>query len=93
MVKQKKTNYKLSSGKLSSNKYTSSDLCQILLSAGVISKDQAKEVLKREKTIIRTIKKEREKKNGSAIDITFVDVILYLKLKRADQPSKRLDED
>jgi general secretion pathway protein E len=92
VVKQKKKNHKLSSNKLSSNKLASTDLCQILLKAGVISANQAKDVLKREKTIRRTIKKEREK-SGSKIDITFVDVILYLKLKRADQTSKRLDED
>ncbi len=72
---------------------TSTDLCQLLLKAGVISSAQAKDILKREKTIYRTIKKDREKNKGPAIDITFVDIVLFLKLKRADQPSKRLDED
>ncbi|MCK5312701.1 MAG: type II/IV secretion system protein, partial [Desulfobacteraceae bacterium] len=91
-MEQKKTNHKFSSNKLSSNKLSSTDLCQILLNAGVVSANQARDVLKKEKIIRRTIKKEREK-NGSAIDITFVDVILYLKLKRTDQPSKQLDED
>ena len=88
MVKQKKSNPKLTSKEMNPQ-----SICQILIKASVISVDQAKEVLKKEKIIRRTLKKEREKKNGSAIDITFVDVILYLKLKRADQPSKRLDED
>ncbi|MCD4741585.1 MAG: GspE/PulE family protein [Desulfobacteraceae bacterium] len=84
---------KLSSNKLSSNKLSSPDFCKILFNAGLISANQAKDALKKEKTIIRVIKKERGKKNDSKIDITFVDVILYLKLKRADQPSKRIDED
>jgi general secretion pathway protein E len=91
VVKQK--NHKLSPNKLTSNKLTSKDLCQIILNAGVISADQAIDVLKREKVIRRTIKKEREKKNSSNIDITFVDIILYLKINRADKPSKQLDED
>ncbi len=93
MVKQKSKTHKLTSSKFSSAKLVSSDLCQILLNAGIISVNQAKDVLKKEKTIRRTLKKEREKKNGSAIDISFVEVVLFLKFKRADQPSKRLDED
>ena len=97
MVKQNKkhklSSDKLSSDQLSTDKLSSSELCQILYNAGLISASQAKNVLKKEKTIRRALKQEREKKNGPAIDITFVDVILYFKLKRADQPSKRLDED
>jgi general secretion pathway protein E len=109
VVKQKKKNPKLaptnkntsaksgstksSATKLSSTKLSSSDLCQIFINAGVISANQAKEVLKKEKTVRRVLKKEQEKKNCSTVSIKFVDVILYLKLERADQPSKRIDED
>ena len=92
-MKQKTQKHKLSSNELTSNKLASSDLCRHLFNAGLISADQAKDVLKKEKTIRRILKKEREKKNGSKVDITFVDVLLYFKLKRADQPSKRIDED
>lgn len=98
MVKQKSKSIKplsakLSSKKLSSAKLSSSDLCQLFLKAGVISVAQAKDALKKEKTVRKNLKKEFEKKNGAEIDITFLDVILYLKLKRADQPSKQIDED
>ncbi len=93
MVNLKKTNHKLSSNGLAPSKFTSADFCQILVKAGLISTNQAKDVLKKEKIIRRTLKQEREKKNTSTMSISFVDVILYLKLKRADQPSKRLDED
>ena len=93
MVKQKTYKSKLETGKLSSHKLAPSDICQLLIKAGVFSEKQAKEVLKKEKTIRRALKKEREKKNGAALSIAFVDVILYLKMQRADQPSKRIDED
>jgi len=98
VVKQKSKSIKplsakLSSKKLSSAKLSSSDLCQLFLKAGVISVAQAKDALKKEKTVRKNLKKEFEKKNGAEIDITFLDVILYLKLKRADQPSKQIDED
>ncbi len=79
--------------KTSSDILSSKNLCQILFDSGLISAMQAKEIIKKEKNITRAIKKEREKNSGSKVDITLVDVILYLKLKRADQPSKRIDED
>jgi len=72
----------------------------VLLAAGLISKDQALDLLKKEASVKRFLFKQqiRNKENqGSGEDaekrISFMDVLLYLKIQRADQPIKRLDED
>jgi general secretion pathway protein E len=71
-----------------------------LLKAGLILEEQAREIFQKKKNIKRKLEKERSLRQadsaakGKIINpITIVDIILALELKRADDPSKVLDEE
>jgi general secretion pathway protein E len=80
-------------------RFSSQNICKILLAAGLISKGQAQDILKKESKVRNILFKKlgKEKrdlpKEKQAALISFIDIILYLKIKRKDQPSKRVDED
>ncbi len=80
--------------------FASQTICKILMAAKLISTEQARDLLKKEnrvKNILIKQKTGQSDKDGSkghiADPVSFVDVILYMKIKRKDQPSKRIDED
>jgi len=82
------------------NKSSSRNICKILLDEGLISKSRAKKALDKEKSIRKAIelkraKKRKEKHSSARIQtpVTFIDVLLALKIKRHDDPLKLLDED
>lgn len=81
-------------------RFASQTICKILMAAKLISMEQARDLLKKEdkvKNILINQKTGQSDKDGSkghmAAPVSFVDVILYMKIERKDQPSKRIDED
>ncbi len=80
-------------------KLSSQNICKILLTTGLISKEQAKDILKKENKVREVLLKKLGKetvdwpKDRQVAFISFIDIVLYLKIKRKDQPSKRVDED
>ena len=81
-------------------RFSSQTICKILLAAKLISKDQALDSLKKEAGARHILFKQKIQKKGDPVShqkaaalVSFIDVLLYLKIQRADQPLKRLDED
>jgi len=78
----------------------SQTVCKILMAAKTITKEQARDLLKKEKKVRDILLKQKGQKSSKALStdqqaalISFIDVILYLKIERKDQPGKRIDED
>ncbi|MCP4672686.1 MAG: type II/IV secretion system protein [Desulfobacula sp.] len=80
-------------------RFSSQNICKILLAAELISREQAREILKKESKVrdilLKKLGKETKDlpKNKQTVLISFIDIILYLQIKRKDQPSKKVDED
>ncbi len=84
---------------LNTDRYFSAKaICRTLISGGLISADQAKDLLSRE----RDIKKKLVAQTGGGVSgdrqsvlnaISFIDVLVYLNLNRLDKPDKVIDED
>ncbi|MCK5836466.1 MAG: type II/IV secretion system protein, partial [Desulfobacula sp.] len=82
------------------SRWSSQNICKILIAAKLISMEQAKEMLNREKKIKEILLTRGRKKSlkGVAKDrallqISFIDVLLYAKIDRLHQPGKQIDED
>jgi len=78
-------------------KFSPERVCQILLTSGLISPDQKKEILKKQEPLQGKLEK-RGRADATSIDratnrITIIDVIAALKMQRHDAPEKVLDED
>ncbi|MBU1196014.1 MAG: GspE/PulE family protein [Proteobacteria bacterium] len=79
--------------------FSSQQICKILMAAKLITRIQAQDLLKKEKQVIQIILKQKGKKDSKipmeqqALSVSFIDVILYLKIERQDQPGKIIDED
>ncbi|NOX34267.1 MAG: type II/IV secretion system protein [Deltaproteobacteria bacterium] len=76
------------------------NICKILMAAKLISKEKARELLKKENHVRNILLNKKIKKRGKDLPndrqaalVSFIDVILYLKIERMDQPLKRIDED
>ncbi len=85
---------------LKNTRFSSQTICKILAAARLISKDQALDLLKKEAGVKHILYKQKIAKKGDQVSkknlanqISFIDVLLYLKIQRADDPVKRLDED
>ncbi len=82
-------------------RFSSQNICKVLLAARLISKEKAQDLLKKEKQVKNIILKQRIKKSGENgispgqrhAPVSFVDVAVYLKIERQDQPAKIIDED
>ncbi|CCK79496.1 GspE/PulE family protein [Desulfobacula toluolica] len=81
-------------------RFASQTICKILMAAKLISAQQARDLLKNENRVKNILIKQKTKqsdKDGSkghiAAPVCFVDVILYMKIERKDQPSLIIDED
>ncbi len=80
-------------------RFSSQNICKILLTAGLISREQAQEILKKENRVRDILLKQLGEKtkdlpmDNQAALIPFIDIVLYLKIKRKDEPSKKIDED
>ncbi len=69
---------------------SSKHICQILVHSLVLSQDRAEKLLKKESKVLKLLKTQRAKRMGPP---DFIDVILYMKIERDDDPSRRIDED
>ncbi len=81
-------------------RFAPQSICKVLMVAKLISKEQAREVLKKEKRVRQILLKQRSEKADKRVSqeqqadlISFIDVILYLKIQRTDEPGKIIDED
>jgi len=81
-------------------RFSSQTICKIFLAAQLISKEQARDLLKKETRVKSILLKQKIKKSDNDVTIgqkaaliSFIDVIVYLKIERSDQPAKIIDED
>jgi general secretion pathway protein E len=75
------------------------NVCQTLAKKGIITKPQAKQILAKEDSLKRQIRERRARLGGGDAGgeinnpITIIDVIDSLHLKRADDPTRIVDEE
>jgi general secretion pathway protein E len=82
------------------DRFSAENVCKILLSQGLISETQKKEILLKKDRLLNKLEQLRAMKQTSSSSkgrirnpVTIVDVIHSLKMERADDPSKVLDEE
>ncbi|MBW2031605.1 MAG: type II/IV secretion system protein, partial [Deltaproteobacteria bacterium] len=67
---------------------------KVLLKLGLISEDQGKQIFNKKNDIRRRIERDRSASKGRIKNpVTIVDVIVSMELRRADDPTKALDEE
>jgi general secretion pathway protein E len=71
----------------SKNPFASKRVCEILAKAGLLSQEQAKDILKREEKLRSALQK------GKFHPVTIVDVIVSLNLTKKKDPPRPLDEE
>lgn len=81
-------------------RFSSQAICKALHAADLISKAQAKELLKKENKIKAILVKQKIKNSDKRLSkkeqrdlVSFIEVIEYLKIDRKDKPSKKINED
>jgi hypothetical protein len=81
------------------NSFSDENICQILLSVGLLSKEQSKQILVKKNQIkskLEQIRTLRHASSGSKLKtinpINIVDIITSLELERCDDKTKILDE-
>lgn len=87
--------------KKTDKRFSSQSICRALAAAKVMTADQAKDILLKKEKVKKILaekaltgrKHKGSHQQGSAENITFIDVLLYLNIHRADQPAKTIDED
>ena len=84
----------------SSKQFRSKAICQSLINTRLITADQAYDLVRREGQIREAILAKASSKKMTPMDkkkalagISFIDVILHLKLNRLDKPEEIIDED
>ena len=82
------------------NNLSAENVCRVLLDLGLLSGERQKEILSKREVIRRKLEKSRAMRQASAPSkgqvlnpITIIDVITSLKLERANDSSKILDEE
>ncbi len=82
------------------NRFSSQNICKILVAARLISADQARDILKKENRVKQVlIKNKRSKANENltpaqlAETISFIDVLVYLKIEQLGKPTNQINED
>lgn len=81
-------------------RFLSQNICKVLMAAGLISKEQAQDLLKKERKVKSILLESKIKKTEKDLSIeqkmslvSFIDVIQYLKIERKDNTSTIIDED
>ncbi|MFH1984045.1 MAG: GspE/PulE family protein [Pseudomonadota bacterium] len=82
----------------STDKYSVKAVCQVLIKQQLITREQAKAVLKREQEVLKDLVKKLEvssQARGLKIvsSCTGIDVVAAMDFKRADNPNRDLDEE
>ncbi len=82
------------------NYFSAKNVCRILIHAGRLSKSHARDALKKESMVKEALEakragRRRKKTSGIKIEtpVSFVDVLVALKIPRQDNPLKLIDED
>ena len=80
------------------NPFSTENVCRVLLKYGLISDDQKKEILSKQAGVRKKLERSRiagrtRSSARSLSSVTIIDVITSLKLNRADDPEKELDEE
>jgi len=83
-----------------STRFNDDNICQILLSTGLITKEQNKQILVKKNQIrakLQQIRAMRSASSGTKVKagspVTIIDVIVSLELERADDNTRILDEE
>jgi general secretion pathway protein E len=81
-------------------RFSSQNICKSLMAAKLISKEQAQGLLRKENQVRNLLLKQKVKKEEKDLSMTqlasmisFIDVVVYLKIERMGQPSTTIDED
>jgi general secretion pathway protein E len=79
------------------NPFSAINVCQVLAKKGVLTKERAKEILKKRDALKQKLQKQRKPTVTAGVRInnpvTIIDIIASLNLKRADYPMRPLDEE
>ncbi len=78
------------------NRISMGNVCRVLVDKGLISIGQAKEITPQENQILRRMKGRQDSessKGGIRGEISAIDILSFLNLRRADNPQKVLDEE
>ncbi|MDX9788263.1 MAG: GspE/PulE family protein [Desulfobacterales bacterium] len=79
--------------------FSSKSVCQALLNSGVITAEQAQEILQKESSLRRRLEhlqqkqRQDESTDGEFNPVTFIDLLTPLNIHRADDAFKGIDED
>ncbi len=77
--------------------FSSENVCQILVKNGLISSEQGEEVIRKQDRVQWQLENPQgrrlDKQDGANRSISIVDVIAALKIGRADDPKRTLDEE
>ncbi len=81
-------------------RFSSQNICKELIAGKLISKAQAQDLIKKEKTVRQILLKQVTKESDTKLFkeqksemISMIDIIIYLKLEQKGQPSILIDED
>ncbi len=82
------------------NRFSSRNICKILVSGGLLTSEQARDLLRREQKVKSEIYQCSKKVSFQGISrtealerMTLIDVIVHLKIEAAGNPAQILDED
>jgi general secretion pathway protein E len=82
------------------DRFSSQNVCKVLLKYGLISEAQKKEIMAKKDRLLNKLEQLRAMKQSSSgtksrirNPVTIIDVIHSLQVERADDPSKMLDEE
>ncbi len=67
-------------------------ICETLLEQGLLNREQVRDILSREKVLLKRLQRMRAEANGRG-EVNFIDVLVPLNLRRADDRFAHLDED
>lgn len=77
--------------------FSAARVCQTLVAAGLLSVRQTREILDKGDELKKRLEKMRRQAAqsgfGGDVGLTFIDILLSLHLKRADDPNRPLDEE
>lgn len=81
-------------------RFSPQNICKALMAARLISMEQAQDLLKKENRVRTILLKQKTKEEENSLSreqqadlISFIEVILFLKPERNDEPGKIIDED
>ena len=74
------------------NPFSPRAICEALLQQGLLNLEQVRDILSREEVLLKRLQRMRAEANGRG-ELNFIDVLVPLNLRRADDRFAHLDED